>query len=67
MCHVYYTHHSSKHGIPSPGDERCNVSDVEGLTSSVMAGLTTLDGLLCKLIFFSSAERALILREQRSL
>lgn len=48
MCHVYYTHHSSKHGIPSPGDERCNVSDVEGLTSSVMAGLTTLDGLLCE-------------------
>ncbi|KAJ9095405.1 hypothetical protein QFC20_006687 [Naganishia adeliensis] len=46
MCHVYYTHHSSKHGIPLPGDGRCNVSDVEGLTSSVMAGLTTLDGLL---------------------
>jgi hypothetical protein len=47
MCHVYYSHHSGK-GVPSPGDERCNVSDVEGLTSSVMAGLTTLDGLLCE-------------------
>ncbi|KAJ9090947.1 hypothetical protein QFC20_007777 [Naganishia adeliensis] len=46
MCHAYFTHHPSKHGIPSPGDERCNISDVEGLTSSVMAGLTTLDGLL---------------------
>ncbi|GHJ88029.1 hypothetical protein NliqN6_4431 [Naganishia liquefaciens] len=46
MCHAYYAHHPSKHGIPAPGDERCNVSDIEGLTSSVMAGLTTMDGLL---------------------
>lgn len=53
MCHAYYAHHPSKHGFPQPGDERCNVSDVEGLTSSVMAGLTTMDGLLCEFLLFS--------------
>lgn len=47
MCHAYYAHHPSKGGIPTPDDERCHVSDIEGLTSSVMAGLTTVDGLLC--------------------
>ncbi|KAJ9096823.1 hypothetical protein QFC21_005094 [Naganishia friedmannii] len=46
MCHAYYNHHPNKDGIPPPGDERCNISDVQGLTASLLAGLTTLDGLL---------------------
>jgi hypothetical protein len=58
MCHAYYAHHPSKHGFPEPGDERCNISDVEGLTSSVMAGLTTMDGLLCEpFLFICCADR----------
>lgn len=57
MCHIYYTHHSGKGGVPEPGDDRCNVSDVEGLTSSVMAGLTTLDGLLCKAVYDAEVNR----------
>ena len=47
MCRYYWLRrdHSSD---PQPGDEICANPEVEALTGSVMAGLATLDGIVCE-------------------
>ena len=40
-----------------PGDEICNNKNVEAITGSVMAGLATLDGIVCELDTDFSAPR----------
>ena len=46
MCRYYWLRRDPS-SDPQPGDDMCNDPNVEALTGSVMAGLATLDGIVC--------------------
>ena len=46
MCRYYWLGRDPS-SDPQPGDDMCNNPNVEALTGSVMAGLATIDGIVC--------------------